>query len=468
MHVLSPTRWCFAVPLLFALQGSVACHSNGAGAGGAGGTSVTTGSASIGATGSSGALAASASSGVGAGAGGTGASASSTSASSGASQSASASASTTGASSSSSSSSSSTSGGVANPAFANLGDSSVLDLGPLTCTPVGNAVGCNQVTDYSGFVYDANHHQFLMFGGGHATTMTDSIFAFDLDASLTWKELYAPTPCGQMTAQNLDAADGAWLAGASGPYPRPLAAHTFDMIAYAPAQDEFVLISRLFNGGYCSQVGNDVGGPVAHYGLASGAWSFTNQFVANGTNIDATEYDPKSGLVVVFGRSGLGLYDPAAKTFQWSVDASNGGTLNDSNGQPADFSSLGYGNDLVYFPPSDTFYYFNRNDGTTHALALNRAQPTASILDVVATSGPMPSLEEPGYAFDAHNQILGGGVQNGQFFAFDPATGTWTAHAINGGAPADQAYLALSYDPLDNVFVFLDVNHETWAYRLKN
>ena len=34
----------------------------------------------------------------------------------------------------------------------------------------------------------------LMFGGGHATTYPDAVFAFDL-ATLKWQELYAPTPC---------------------------------------------------------------------------------------------------------------------------------------------------------------------------------------------------------------------------------------------------------------------------------
>ena len=68
---------------------------------------------------------------------------------------------------------------------------------------------CRRATDYSGMVYDPAHHQILSFGGGHSTTMTDAIHALDLGGSLQWSELYAPTPCSAMTADNLDEDTGA-------------------------------------------------------------------------------------------------------------------------------------------------------------------------------------------------------------------------------------------------------------------
>ncbi len=127
---------------------------------------------------------------------------------------------------------------------------------------------------------------------------------------------------------------------------------------------------------------------------------------------------------------------------------------------------------MTYFPPTDTFYYFTRGAPVqTYALKLNRASPTQSTLDRVATTGPTSDHGEPVYAYDSHNQLLGGAVLASTFYAFDPASHTWTAHAIQGGTPGDEAFLALGYDPVNNVFIFVtDYNSgaHTWAFRLKN
>ncbi|MEQ1506918.1 MAG: hypothetical protein ABMB14_32120, partial [Myxococcota bacterium] len=356
-----------------------------------------------------------------------------------------------------------------NPALTGLADNTALDLGTFACTEVGGSP-CAQVTDYSGFVYDANHHRFLMFGGGHATTMTDTVFAFDLDATLTWSELYPPTPCDRMTADNLDPVAGAWVSGAGGPFPRPVSVHTYDQTAFVPALDQFVLISRLFSGGSCNEVGNDIGGPLASYDLATGDWSFTTAYVTDGATIDATEFDPVSGLIVTLGGSGLGLYDPSTEAYDHAVDAYAGGGLTTSGGDPIGFSELGYANHLVYFPPTDAFWYFDRG-GATWELRLDRADPTRSTLDRVATTGPFPPHQEPGYAYDSHARIIGGAVTDDTFYAFDPATATWTSQRVDGGSPGTQAFHALNYDPVNNVFVFVtgypDGFH-TWAYRYRN
>ncbi|MEZ4223263.1 MAG: hypothetical protein R3B13_20125 [Polyangiaceae bacterium] len=357
--------------------------------------------------------------------------------------------------------------GTPNPKLANLGAGDAMDLGAFECTTPSDV--CSRVTDYSGFVFDSVSHRFLMFGGGHSTTMTDAIFAFDLEGSLTWKELHEPTPCSMMVASNLDATKGAWVAGNSGPYPRPLAVHTYDLLGFAPAQNEFVLISRLFSGGYCNTTGNDVGGPVAHFGLSTGSWSFSDAQSGSAANIDASEYDPVSGRILIFGRSGIGFYDPALRTNTLLVSSYDGDKLKNSQGTTVDFGALGYANHMVYFPPTDTFYYFVRgNPVGVFALKLDRANPKNSILDEVSTKGPSSPHTEPGYAYDSKNQIIGGAVTDSTFYAFDPATSTWSAHPI-AGSPGSQAFHALGYDPLNNVFIFVtdyDSGAKTWAYRL--
>ncbi|MCA9672198.1 MAG: hypothetical protein KC503_41670 [Myxococcales bacterium] len=358
-----------------------------------------------------------------------------------------------------------------NPKLAGLGDGDAIDLGAFGCTSPGAGDGtCTRVTDYSGFTFDPNNHQFLMFGGGHSTTMTDSVFAFDLASSLTWKELYAPTPCSQMVASNLDPTTGAWKAGPAGPYPRPLAAHTYDLLAFAPAQNAFVLISRLFNGGYCSSVGNDVGGPVAHFDLGANTWSFSSVSAASGSNIDAAEYDPVSKKILIFGRSGLGYYDPAQRSWSLAVSTYNGDKLKTSQGADADMNALGYANHMVYLPSTDTFYYFVRGGGDVYALKLDRTDLTKSTLDRVTTSGSAPTHGEPGYAVDTQNNIIGGAVKDSMFYVFDPAGASWSAHAL-GGSPGTQAFHAIGYDPVNNVFIFItdgSSGAHTWAFRYKN
>jgi hypothetical protein len=360
---------------------------------------------------------------------------------------------------------------VANPRFAGLADGEAIDLGEFGCTsPAPDLEDCAAVTDYSGFVYDARGHRFLMFGGGHATTMTDTVFAFDLGDTLTWIELYETTTCEFMTVANLDPVTGAWRTGPSGPYPRPLAAHTYDLLAVAPEQNQFLLLSRLFNGGHCSEAGNDVGGPIAMFDLDSLGWSFTDVTSPGHENIDASERDPISGRFVFFGTSGLSTYDPATRAAVTHVSTYDGEALNDSSGAEADMSVLGYANHLTYYPPTDTFYYFARGESDVWALKLDRDDYERSTLDRVSTTGPACPHQEPGYDYDAVNEIIGGGVTDGAFYVFDPRTATWSADELDGD-PGTQAFHALGYDPVDNVFVFrtdYDSGNRTWAYRYRN
>jgi hypothetical protein len=359
------------------------------------------------------------------------------------------------------------------PMLADLADETAIDLGAFECTaPSGeDEGGCRRVTDYSGLVHDDVNHGLLMFGGGHSTTMTDTVFAFDLDSALSWRELYPPTPCELMVESNLDPVLGAWEMGPEGPYPRPLSIHTYDLLAYAPETNELLLLGRLFTGGYCNSVGNDVGGTVAHFSLDTETWSFSPDAEATpSTAIPGSERDPMSGLMVVFGSDGLKLYDPVGKHYTDTLD-----TLNDVSGAVFDLTALGYAHHLVYFPPDDTFYFFQRGDPVeVVALHLDRDQPALSTVERIDTSGPTSPHSEPGYAYDSVNRVIGGGVAADTFYAFDPADATWSSHPINvsggGDGPGDQAFHAIAYDPASNVFVFraeYDSGQHTWAYRLR-
>ena len=82
-----------------------------------------------------------------------------------------------------------------------------------------------------------------------------------------------------------------------------------------------------------------------------------------------------------------------------------------------------------------------------------------------------PSSAQTGWAYDAVNQIIGGGVNKGTFYAYDPATRTWTSRTIQprtSGSIGTVAFHALDYDPVNNVYVFVTdkaSGRRTWVYR---
>ncbi len=361
-------------------------------------------------------------------------------------------------------------GVAANPMFAQIADNTAIDLGRFACkSPAGeDPSSCRQMTDYSGFVYDPRNHQMLAFGGGHATTMTDDVVALDLRGDLVWKSLYQPTPCKLMGPANLDATLGAWKAGTSGPYPRPVSAHTYDFHGVAVDQNELVLLGRLFTGGSCSGVGNDVNGPIAHFDLARRTWSFSSDPKTSGftSNMAATALDPMMNEFIALGTGGLSVYDAATRAMLHVAD-----TLPSAAGSAVAIDALGYANHMVYFPPLDTFYYFLRGAPvTTYALKLDRADLTKSTLDAVVTQGATSPHQEPAYDYDATNHVIGGGVAASTFYVFDPMSKTWSSRPIAGGMPGAQAFHALRYDPIDNVFIFVtdyESGQHTWAYRYK-
>jgi hypothetical protein len=87
-------------------------------------------------------------------------------------------------------------------------------------------------------------------------------------------------------------------------------------------------------------------------------------------------------------------------------------------------------------------------------------------------AGNIPASQESGWAYDAANQIIGGGIQDGLFYAYSPLTNTWTSNVMQTDPPGSSvgtlAFHALDYDPINNVFIFItdgDSGRRTWAYR---
>lgn len=366
------------------------------------------------------------------------------------------------------------------PALSKLSNNTALDLGSYKCTEIGDGHNfCSQITDFSGMVYDGARHQMVIFGGGHASTNYDAINAFKI-ATLKWVEEYPPTRDNEIALSNYDAVRGAWLSGPDGgPYPRPAARHTLDLMQIVG--DELILLSLVEGNGYSKPFAAAQGGykslelvskaKICHYSFVTRQWTFTD--VQGITDMSASEVDPVTGRIVLLGQLRLSIYDPVAKTHRdyinFSTYAGLAHLVDESGASMPNGGVLEINANLVYFPPKDRFYYFRYRDGEVYELSLDRTDPSRSMIVKLSTKGTPPPNGEVGYAYDSKDQIIGGAVVNNAFYAFDPATKTWSRATIEGGAPGTMKFHAIGYDPVNNVFIFLATDRggatRTWAYR---
>jgi hypothetical protein len=340
-----------------------------------------------------------------------------------------------------------------NPILGSIPPNTARDLGAYTSEPLcGVPI---QVTDYSRFTYDPVRHQLLMFGGGHASTPRTDVDAFSF-ATLAWTSAYAPTPQPQLTFSNYDPALARWISTG-----HPIARHTYDQLVLDPGTGDLVMLARGHAGAYCTGDWGWESGRVGHYDPDARSWSFSptaDNTYGSSDPYPAAEYDPVSGLIVVVAGQGLWTYDPATRTrtqrLSYSLD-------------------MGYANNLVYFPPNQRMYYIARGSPTrVFEVVLDRSNWAASTVTAMPTVGDVFASEESGFAYDSWNHVIGGGIQDGVFRAFDPLAARWSSATMQvqagGGPVGTQSFHALDFDPVDGVFLFLtgyDDGSRMWAYR---
>ena len=344
-----------------------------------------------------------------------------------------------------------------NPPLAGIPPGTALDLGRLECENLKGMRPCQSITDYSGFVYDRHGHRMVMFGGGHAASFSDAIWALDLDAEKpSWKPLYESTPCAEMTEQNFDAATGSWRSTG-----HPFSRHTYDLLVVPDDRNELVLFDgdHGIDGDCVRWVPANLPsvGKVAVYDFAARRWELTE--VPGKGYPFAAEFDPVSKQTLFVGRGGVIRFDHATRAYTRLAPA---------------FGSNGYANHLVYFPPNDRFYYFDRGEPTrVWEVALERPRlASARVTEVPAANAP--ASRETGYAYDPGHRVIGGNVRGSAFHTFDPIARSWASHPIEipGKPDADVGtltYPAIDFDPVNGVFVLIADGRggrRTWAYRL--
>jgi hypothetical protein len=331
-----------------------------------------------------------------------------------------------------------------------LPSNTALDLGLYTthcADSTGDPDNCRRYGDYSRFTYDPEHHQILFFGGGHATTMRDDIDVFDFQ-DLSWKSAYKSTACSQMTSVTTN---GAWSSTG-----HPIARHTYDQLIYTPSAHGLFITSPVYGAGYCGTYGGCgewCAGKMFMYNPETKTWTAKNT-ATNSAHVWSSEYDPLSGKIISIGGGGLTVYDPIA----------------DSKTEPLSSSAIDdYADNLVYFPTTDKFFYFTRgNPIKVFEVTLNRTAWNLSTINQVSGMTGTPQTEETGWAYDTMNRIIGGGVANGIFCAYDPvrkSLASQTMQAKTGSASGITCYShCLDYDPIDQVFIMYGTDYHTWAY----
>ncbi|MCG3178770.1 MAG: hypothetical protein BIFFINMI_01099 [Phycisphaerae bacterium] len=336
-----------------------------------------------------------------------------------------------------------------NPKLANLADNTVIDLGPFTWEKPAGEGGGGAPTDYSGMVYDPHNNRILLFGGGHATTWTDAIYAFDFK-DLTWKSLYTPTPARFYTKENMDR--GFWKAGGAGNYPRPVGRHTYDLLVVPDDRAELLLLRDGTGPSGAAPGFGYIGGAGGAYDFTSGKWKMLPRIPFGGYGATA-EYDPVSKKVVGVAGQKVFLFDPDT--------GESKAILHDIMDK---YKVSSYSGTLVYFPPDGRMYGIPSSKKVC-ALELDRKDFSKSKIANVEVSGECPP-SECAFACDSHNSVIGGGVLQNRFYVFDPAAKTWTSQEIKGGQPGTMTFHCLVYSPVDNVYIFIAGRH-TWAYRWK-
>jgi hypothetical protein len=338
-----------------------------------------------------------------------------------------------------------------------LADNTAVDLGALNLeNPVGEGEGsANRVTDYSGMVYDPHNHRILMFGGGHATTFTDTIYSFDF-GKLAWHALYKPTPQKFYKPENMEKAF--WKTGGEGPYPRPAARHTYDLLIVPDHRREFLVLR---NGGGPSSVAPGVGyfgGGAGAYDFATGKWQrFDDPFGGYG---DAAAYDPVSKKIIGMHSQSIYVFDPETRQSKMFLD-----NISDR------FHVTHYAGTIVYYPPDQSLYVIPANK-EIWKLALDRQDFSRSKITKLAPGGSKPPESECAFAYDPVHKVIGGGVIDGMFYEYNPASNAWSSEKIQGAKCGKMTFHCLAYDPVDNVYVFIAAAEtsratRTYAYRAK-
>jgi hypothetical protein len=349
---------------------------------------------------------------------------------------------------------------VSDPIF---GGSKCVDLGLVPTTP-GLTAPSSSIFPYSAWTYSAKADAVIFFGGGHAASPDDGVNRMPI-STLVWGRDYDMLPLAKMQQVTTDAngvaltnPDGSprltymsypakfWqrsVAGAPAPAISPVARHTYTQLLSSSVTGTVFLLDVCVGSPYIVPTGN--GGNAAEYDPATRTW--TDLGFTGLTFYDACAEDPVTGYFILM-HSGSGgpwcsIFDPRQRKVIKTLAGSQ--------------SLLGTAQNLTYYPPNDSFYYFTNYDTN----APNQICPVfefkfdRNTLTVVWTGGTgkpvyMTTNYRPktgtsgqgfGLVYDSANQLIVGNLVAGMIYGFRPTgnnSGTWYQQPVAAitGQPA--------------------------------
>lgn len=328
------------------------------------------------------------------------------------------------------------------------------------CSTDADAYHCHAViAAWSGGAWDPVHRQLLVFGGGHADSSDNALYAFDLGTA-TWSTLTERSDPSLMNADPLP--DG-----------QPASRHSYDGLQYLTSTQ------RLFAWGgsrWMDGYGTNVTWMYDH----DGGWTDMQvEPEGAGSYSSATAYDPASdGIITVTGES-LQRYDVATNTWSrladygyppyWPRYAGTGdkrGTVDTSRGL---FFGFGGGLYVVYDIAADA--HVTDDWITTGGAAFDNADhvPGHDEQRIVTGGGEVITANSPGVDYDRAADALVAWVGGGAW-RLDLVTKTWTQGSSTGApAPTQNSggtFGRWRYVPRVNAFLLVDdVATDVYVYK---
>jgi hypothetical protein len=340
---------------------------------------------------------------------------------------------------------------------------------------------------WSGGAYDEARDRMVIYGGGHADSWYNNMFAFDL-ATMKWNRLTEMPgstsgstppagwddmrlePCGfypkgPVTLPS-SVMNGAYVArekcfiepvSSQLDFQQPRANHTYGG----------VFVDRI-NDRYCSLAGEapyisaqTVSFVVACLDPKTRLWSRIADRPTTVGGRGQTALDSKGHVWSVAGEGGsIGEYDPTANSWK-----------------PYGYNNYDAGGGTDIDRKRDQLYVLYTDANGVHSVRQWNLTSPASLMATktyteVVTSGDKPSGlgRRPGFAYaDARSRFYawGGGRD---VYTFDPMTGAWKRFAATGDDPGVQqtwgTYGRFRYSPSRNVFVLVnDTNQNVFIYK---
>jgi len=168
---------------------------------------------------------------------------------------------------------------------------------------------------YSGGVFDSEHNQILVFGGGHADYWGNEVCAFDM-RTLKWRVMYKPDARARYTNANIDNTKGK-LKDSAKPYTR----HSYQMMAFVPTAKKMFIWSGCGPG--WGRIAPTCPAPrdAWYYDYAKNKWELLATNGPKGYG-GGTCYDPKRDVVWALpGVSWPKLWKFDVKKKSWSKHA---------------------------------------------------------------------------------------------------------------------------------------------------